>query len=232
VTADDRGNIYKVTYVDKKTGYSETRKIMETLGVIAFTKLVEIEGQPYSQGYGLYGSGSGYLKSNNDSDTSEELITETETDADSDSDATETDTDSDATETESSETDSDDDTSTETTTEDDDKDEEQEVRNALVEFNDAWIEYVNNDNQGYFNLITTDGVAYRNAKKFNRTGLTEKFLVMKINQVSVSGSYATAKVYEEIQKTKDGNTTVAKYNWIYNLKKIDGKWLIDGYSKQ
>ncbi|MCH4888678.1 hypothetical protein EZV73_13880 [Acidaminobacter sp. JC074] len=230
VDEDERGNIYKVTYVDKKTGYSETRKIMENFGVIAFTKLVEIDGKNFSQGYGLYGSGSGYLKSA-DTETDEPVDNEetdaTETETDSETDTTDTD----ATDTGSSET-GDSDTTSDTSQEDDKKDEEQAVRNALVEFNDAWIEYVNNDNQAYFDLITSNGVAYKNAKNFNRTGLTEKFLVMKINQVNVSGSYATAKVYEEIQKTKDGSTTVAKYNWIYSLKKIDGKWLIDGYTKQ
>lgn len=234
VKEDERGNIYRVSYKNKKTGYTETRKIMENFGVIAFTKLVEIDGKNFSQGYGLYGSGSGYVSvEETDDNTTTTDLSET----DDTTDTTETDASTDAsseTDTTTSET-TEDSTSTPTDTtteEDDEKDEEQAVRNALVDFNDAWIDYVNDGNKAYFNHITSDGVAYNNAKNFNTKGLTEKFIVMKINQVNVAGNTATAKVYEEIQKTKDGNVTVAKYNWIYNLVKKDGKWLIDGYKKQ
>ncbi len=235
VDDDERGNIYKVSYRNTKTDYSESRKIMENFGVIAFTKLVEIQDKRISQGYGLYGLGSGYVKTDNsDGTTSVTDPTDTEdaadsTDATDSTDLTDTTDSEDATET----TDSTESTeSTESTTEDSDADEEEAVKQAIESFNDAWINYVNDNNQSYFNYITSDGIAYKNAKSFNRTGLTEEFLVMKVNQVNVAGNVATAKVYEEIKKTKDGSVTIAKYNWVYNLEKKNGKWLIDGYKKQ
>lgn len=229
VDEDDRGNIYLVSYMNKKTNYTETRKVMENFGVIAFTKLVELDGEKFTQGYGLHGSASGYVSQATETDTdtsAEETSTEDTTTEDSNTEDTTEDTSTEDTTEESTET-------TDTTTEEDtQKDEEQAVRNALVDFNDAWIEYVNNDDDAFFDHITKSGVAYKNAKGFDTNGLTEKFLVMKINQVNVAGNTATAKVYEEIQKNKNGNVTVAKYNWIYNLIKTDGKWLIDGYKKQ
>lgn len=234
VVDEDQGKIYRVEYKNKKNGYAESRKIMENFGVIAFTKLVEVDNQAFTYGYGLYGLGSGYIAAT-DKDTAETDSTDTDsTEADtSETDSTETDTDT--TETDSSETDSTETDSTETdTTEEDtsEADEKAVVKQRLIAFNDAWIEYVNNNNQNFFDYVTSDGVAYKNAKGFNRTGLTEKFLEMRVNQINIAGNTATAKVYEEIQKTKDGKVTIAKYNWIYNLEKKNGVWLIDGYKKQ
>ena len=112
------------------------------------------------------------------------------------------------------------------------EDEKQLVKDTIESFNYAWIDYVNEDNQTFFDYVTKNGVAYRNAKNFNSDGLKEVFLKMNITSVVVNGNVATAKVYEEIEKTKNGEVKIAKYNWLYDLQKIDGKWLINGYTKQ
>jgi cytoskeletal protein RodZ len=237
VVDDEQGKIYRVSYKNKKTGYAESRKIMENFGVIAFTKLVEVDGQAFTYGYGLYGLGSGYIAKTEPTDSTDSTdSTDTATDSTDTTDTTtdSTDTATDTTDTTTDNTDTATDT-TDTTTESTDTSEEDEkaiIKSRLIAFNDSWIEFVNNNNQSYFDYITSDGVAYKNAQGFNRTGLTEKFLEMRVNQINVAGNSATAKVYEEIQKTKDGQVTVAKYNWIYNLEKKNGVWLIDGYKKQ
>ena len=230
----EQGMVYKVSYKNKKTGYSESRKIMENYGVIAFTKLVEVDGQSFTYGYGLYGLGSGYIAKTEPTDETDETdVTDTteETDSTEDTDSTDTTETSDTTDNTDS-TESSDSSSSNDSTDSSSTDEKDVIENRMIDFNDAWIEYVNNNDQSYFNYITPDGVAYKNAKGFNRTGLTEKFLEMRVNQINIAGNVATVKVYEEIQKTKDGNVTVAKYNWIYNLVKKNGIWLIDGYKKQ
>lgn len=231
VEEKEQGLVYKVSYKDKKSGYSESRKIMEKYGVIAFTKLVEIDGKAFPYGYGLYGLGSGYIAKTEPTDTTD---TTDETDSAEGTDSTDSTETSDPTDnTDSSESTESSDSSNETdSSESSGTDEKEVIKNRMIDFNDAWIEFVNNNDQSYFNYITSDGVAYKNAKGFNRTGLTEKFLDMRVNQINIAGNTATAKVYEEIQKTKDGNVTVAKYNWIYNLVKKNGVWLIDGYKKQ
>ncbi|MBI9013934.1 MAG: hypothetical protein JEZ08_16990 [Clostridiales bacterium] len=231
VEEKEQGLVYKVSYKDKKSGYSESRKIMEKYGVIAFTKLVEIDGKAFPYGYGLYGLGSGYMAKTEPADTTEDTDSTEETeeiDSTENTDSTETTDSNDNTDTTESTESSESSSSTETSS----SDEKEVIKNRMIDFNDAWIEYVNNNDQSYFNYITSDGVAYKNAKGFNRTGLTEKFLEMRVNQINIAGNTATAKVYEEIEKTKDGNVTIAKYNWIYNLVKKNGVWLIDGYKKQ
>lgn len=226
ITENDEGTIYKVIYKNKRTGYSESRKIMEGLGVIAFTKAVEIAGDKHQYGYGLYGKNSGYIVSEDKgSDDSEDPT-----------DAEETNTDEETANNPSDDAEEPGDNTAEPEEPTDDPvdtvNEEVAVKNTITAFNDAWIRYVNENDQSFFNYVTTNGVAYQNAKNFKRTGLTEEFLQMDVNQVIVNGNTATAKVYEEIKKTKDGDVTIAKYNWLYDLVKRDGEWLVNGYKKQ
>lgn len=222
----DNGMKYEVSYRNKKDDYTETRQFIESLGVVSFTKKIMIGDDKITFGYGLHGKESGYNKV-------EDIASETTEDSTNDEDQVDnTETTEDST-TDSDTTDNTTDNASDSATETDDKAaEEAAVKKAIEQFNDAWIELVNNNNQEFFNHVTTNGVAYKNAKNFDSTGLTERFLVMNVNSVTVTGSTATAKVREEIEKTKDGEVTIAKYNWIYDLVKKDGKWLINGYKKQ
>lgn len=237
ISETDEGNIYKVVYKNSKTGYVESRKILEGIGVIAFTKAVEIDGEQYQYGYGLYGKSSGYIAKENTTsdvatddttDSTETDTTDATTDGEDDTDATTDDSTDDST-TDATEEDS---TTAEPEEKEDTVNEEIEVKAAITTFNDAWIDYVNNGNQDYFNYVVKNGQAYNSGKNFNRDGLTEEFIVMNVGQVIVNGSTATAKVYEEIKKTKGDDVSIAKYNWLYDLVKRDGKWLINGYRKQ
>lgn len=233
VTQEEKGTMYKVLYQNPKTGYLESRKIMEGYGVVAFSQSVEIDGQKFQYGYGLYGKKSGYLEV-----TNEDVVEDT-TDQSDDGDQADQSSDGDATDSNEG-TDEPADTDTEETTGSEDQgedavetvDESEAVRAAIQSFNDAWIDYVNNNNRAFFNYVVENSTAYNNAVKFDRTGLTEKFLKMDIGRPTVNGKVATVKVYEEIQKTKDGDVSVAKYNWLYELVKVDGKWLVKSYSKQ
>lgn len=206
----DNGTEYKVVYKDKKSDYSESRKIMEGYGVIAFTKAVEIEGEKFSYGYGLYGKNSGYLKSDEvssliDSEESNEIIEgSVETIEESE----------------------------EIVEESGEINEEQIIRDTIKNFNDSWIEYVNNDDESFFDYVVLNGVAYKNAMNFNKDNLTEKFLKMEISSVFIDNNVATVKVYEEIEKNNNGDISIVKYNWLYNLVKKDGIWLVNGYNKQ
>lgn len=216
---EENTTVYEVLYKSKDGDYIAMRQIATEFGVVKFIKKNVIDGQEQQVGYALDGSNTGYIKVN---ENGEEVVDMEEPD---DTAVVEDDDKDSATETE-------DDTTQEEDTVVEEVDEETAVETALTNFNDAWIEYVNKGDRGYFDHITTDGVAYKYANNFDRSGLTEEFLAMKVSQVNVVGSRATAKVYEEIKKTKNGEVSIAKYNWLYNLEKKDGKWLIDGYKKQ
>lgn len=236
VNESDRGMEYKVLYQNKDTGYTESRVIMEGLGVIGFKKSVKLDGESYQYGYALYGKNSGYLASSQqDDDTSETTDTDDTNTDDADT--------SDADDTDSTDVDNDDsgDTSESTdTSEDNDQDEQdtpavdekEAVRTAIRNFNNAWIEYVNNNDQDFFDYVVKNSTAYNNAVNFSRDGLKEEFLRMDIGTPTINGKVATVSVYEEIEKNKDGEVTVAKYNWLYELSKVNDEWLVRGYTKK
>lgn len=238
VTEDERGTLYQVLYQNKKNDYIESRKIMENLGVIAFSKKVKIDGEYYQYGYALYGKNSGYIASSQDTSEDSVEVDETSTgdndnvtDATDDTDDTIDDTTSDSTDQNSDA----DNSSNDTTTADDETpavDEKEAVRTAIRNFNNAWIDYVNDNNKDFFNYVVKNSTAYNNAINFSRDGLTEEFLKMDIGTPTVNGKVATVSVYEEIQKTKNGEVTVAKYNWLYELSKVNDQWLVRGYTKK
>lgn len=233
ITVEERedGMMYTVYYQNKKEGYTESRMIMDGFGVLAFKKSITIDGETFPYSYSLYGKGSGYIvktEETTDQESIEDPVDET-SDMTNDTDEAEDTTDAEATD-ESNDTG--DDTSDETSTPVETTDEKAVVKSTLESFNAAWIKYVNNGDQTFFDYVLKGGQAYNNAKGFDSTGLTEKFLTMDVNQVTVNGKVATAKVFEEIEKTKDGQVTVVKYNWLYELVKVDGKWLVKGYTKQ
>ncbi len=195
---DPKGKIYNVVYVNSKTGYSEVRQIMEHYGVIAFVKVLNMNGMDIEQGYGLYGEGSGYVEPIAKKNTEEKEPKEEEN-------------------------------AIKDTTEIDYAEDEKNIKIALEEFNNSWIDYVNKGDETFFSYCVKNGEAYQNGKKFDRDGLKEEFVRMEINKIKVNKNTASAIVHEEIKKIKDDVVTIAKYDWKYFLKKIDGSWLIDGY---
>ncbi len=222
---NEKGKIYKVKYLDKKTGYMESRKIMEGIGVISFTNIIKIDDNSFYQGYGLYGANSGYITSEDDENDKDD---ETENDGQTENDDV-----------------TNGDNVVDIGGEEDEKDnaespdlnvinedEEEKVKEAIKNFNNSWISYVNDGDESFFNYVNKDSSAYKNAKKFNSEGLKEEFLSMELSDVNINGNTATITVYEEIKKTKNEEVKIAKYNWIYTLVKKDEKWLVDSYKKK
>jgi len=204
VAVDGGNTIYKVKYEEPKTDYYETREIAADYGVIAFTRSVSFDGDSYTMGYGLYGEQSGYI---DEEDT--------------------------ATKPEGSETVEEGDEDSEVSEEADLEQQEKEaVKVTIYDFNNSWIEYVNENDQEVFDYVVKGGKAESNARKFNRKNLVEEFLEMTVNEVYVNGDEATVNVYEKIKKEKSGTVNVVEYNWRYFLRKIDGVWLVDKYESR
>jgi len=243
VDESEDGRYYEVLYKNTKNDYVEIRRILTGHGVVAFSKQISVNGKPIQYQYVLYGRNSGYPDGGqeNAGETPDEEGQAPDTEETPDTGETGDNTDTPDTgdnsntgdSTGSEDTGSQDNDSGQTGSETgSDKDESFEVEKAIIAFNNAWIEYVNNNDQSFFNHVITNGVAYNNAKKFDRTGLKETFLNMDISNVKVTGNSATAHVYEEIKKEKNGEVSISKYNWLYDLIKKDGRWYINGYKFQ
>lgn len=109
--------------------------------------------------------------------------------------------------------------------------EEETLKKLLVDFNNAWIEYVNNDDTKIFQYIISGSEVEDNILEFNKEGVTEEFLQMQIKSVEIVGSQGFIKVHEEIEKITNGNREIKVYNWIYEAEKKNDVWLIKNYTK-
>jgi hypothetical protein len=222
IVESDKVKTYDVVYKNSKIDYSERRQISEGFGVVTFTKVIGSGEQSAQYGYALYGRNSGYISaSNTDENDDSNSDTEEGDELDSEEDL--------------EVVDLDDESSSDAETAEPDAvvvDEAYEVEKAIIAFNNAWIKYVNDNNQDFFNYVVKNSTAYNNAKNFDKTNLKEEFLTMDISNIVVNGNVATARVYEEIRKDRSGEISISKYNWLYDLVKKDGKWLVNGYKIQ
>lgn len=147
-TETEKGMLYEVFYKNPKIEYSESRQIVEGLGVVAFTKVIGSGDQRAQYGYGLYGRNSGYISasdtqtpdSTGDSDSLESDLEDGET-TDSE-DVAVIDLEEDA-------VDDGEDTEPDAVV----VDEAFEVEKTIIAFNNAWIKYVNDDNQDFLIML-------------------------------------------------------------------------------
>ncbi len=108
---------------------------------------------------------------------------------------------------------------------------EETLKKLLIDFNDAWIGYVNNDETKIFQYIIPGSEVEGNILKFNKEGVTEEFLQIQVKTVEVIGNQGFMKVHEEIEKITNGKREIMVYDWIYEAQKKDGVWLIKNYTK-
>lgn len=107
---------------------------------------------------------------------------------------------------------------------------DKEAVKALVDFNSAWIEFVNTGDKAVLDMTKKDSTAYKNITNYSKAGkLKENFEVLKIGEVrqGAKGFYVWA--HEEIQKTEGGSTKVAKYDYVYYMEPIDNRMKIVKY---
>ncbi len=110
-----------------------------------------------------------------------------------------------------------------------------EIRSSMIAavrtFNQNWVALINDGSMEVINNVVDGSHARKMIDVYKKRDMKERFLVMEFGDVSVKGNVGKVHVHEEIEITKKGKTTISKYNWIYEVKKINGKWLISGYSK-
>ena len=96
-------------------------------------------------------------------------------------------------------------------------------------FNEAWIDYVNEGATDLFEYTRTDAQIEADLLKLNVEGLQQELMEIQVNDIVIDGDIAYIYDYERFRKVKDGVETFKEYNWVYTAKKVDGKWLLEGY---
>lgn len=106
---------------------------------------------------------------------------------------------------------------------------EQMLGTLLTDFNNAWINYVNDDALAVFDFVNDDSEIRYDVMVFDTVGVTEELLDMRIDDVTVEGDMAYITDYEKFKKVENGVETIVEYNWVYTAKKVDGIWLLDSF---
>lgn len=96
-------------------------------------------------------------------------------------------------------------------------------------FNDKWIAFINDDDMTILETIIPGSSVETIIQAYMDKEMTQKFLAMDFNRVVLKNNVANVYVYEEIERTMDGETEVLIYNWIYEVDYMDGQWLVEGY---
>lgn len=199
----------RVEYKNKNGDYMEKRSIQEGLGVVSFDKTMKFGSEKFEMGYNLVKYK--LEKANVDNNTESENISSDSSD-DSDSDNSKT---------------------VNVMVEKDQvnqmTDEEISAKDAIINFNNSWILYINDGKLDVYKYLVYDGKAYNVIENFKKGNMKQKFSVMDVGDISIDGSVASINVHEEIIKLVDNNSTTLVYDWVYYLKKVNGSWLIDYY---
>lgn len=194
----------RIEYKSKNGGYTEKRSIQEGIGVVKFDKSVNYGDEKFDLGYTLF---------KYDFDVNSTNIVATDNVSNKATETIETTTVSDGTEGIIKIS------------------EEDLVRHAIKDFNNAWVDYVNEGKTEILSYLVKNSPAYQVIENFKAGTMKQKFNKMETGKVSIDGDEADIEVHEEILKMVDNNTETLVYDWIYHLKKIEGKWLIEYYEK-
>lgn len=115
--------------------------------------------------------------------------------------------------------------------EDDEIDEEVRlaIESSVNTFNEKWITFINEGDMSIMDTITPNASVEKIIDAYKDKEMTQTFLTIDIKRIVLRGNVANAYVYEEIERHMDDKTEVLVYNWIYEIDKINGKWLVEGY---
>ncbi|BEP28933.1 nuclear transport factor 2 family protein [Helicovermis profundi] len=216
IEGESPNRIITVEYKIDKKKYLETRKIRENVGVIEFNKKVNFDNEQFVLGYKLEKFTRG-LKFENTNVNDIKNVNSKTTDTDAINNKKENTTQV-VKETKNKENTS-------------DFVEKEKVSKLIIDFDTAWIRYINNSDKSVFDYLYSSGKAYSIIQNYKNVEFTEKFLKINVDKVEIDGNNAKAYVYEKLEKNTSGKIKVYEYNWIYILKKINNVWQIDYYVK-
>lgn len=106
---------------------------------------------------------------------------------------------------------------------------------TVVNFNKAWLRYINDNNKDVFSYVQDNSEAYDDLSRFNRTNLKEKFLLFEIGEVrtaEINGTeYTYVWTHEKIEEIRNGKKTIREYKWIYRMKRMEMDYKIISFTE-
>lgn len=207
----------RVEYKNKDDSYIEKRSIQEGLGVVSFDKTMKFGSEKFEMGYSLLK----YKLEKADVDVGNNANSNSNSEAENSSSNSSVDTSS---------------TDTNSSTGMIEKeqinqmtDDEIAAKDAIINFNNSWIAYINDGKLDVYKYLVRGGKAYNVIENFKKDNMKQKFIAMDVKDIYIDGDRANINVHEEIIKLVDNNSITLVYDWVYHLKKVNGNWLIDYY---
>ena len=108
----------------------------------------------------------------------------------------------------------------------------EELTGVIKTFNKAWTLFANEENRDVLDLVTKSGDTYDIIQRFPAGTMTLSFELIDVGEVRVEGDRANLYVHEIIKKETNDKTEMLEYFWLYDVRKVDGKWLVHSYVNQ
>lgn len=103
------------------------------------------------------------------------------------------------------------------------------IKGTIFKYDELWVDFVNRGDVGIMEYVIAGSPVANMISSFVRDGTKQKYLGIEIKSVNINGAEATADVYEKLEQTKDGESEVKEYEWVYKLQKIGEQWYIHSY---
>lgn len=109
---------------------------------------------------------------------------------------------------------------------------DKELVKTIIQFDSAWIDYVNKKDQTVLGFTKEGSSAYTKTKNFSNTRkITEEFDSLKIGEIRQGGNGFYLWVDEAITINEKGKTKTANYHYIYYLEPVEKQMKIVSYKK-
>ena len=106
-----------------------------------------------------------------------------------------------------------------------------ELADFIIDFNDAWIDYVNNGNTAIYRYVRTGTPTYDSVERFGKKNIMEEYILMDVNDVRVCGNYYFVWTHEIIKVTdfNDGSVKNKEYYWVYRVNESGGAYYVENF---
>lgn len=104
-----------------------------------------------------------------------------------------------------------------------------QMKNLITDYNNAWINYINNNDNTVFNYLRKDTEAYNNAVKYGQKNINESLELTDIQDVRKTNDNYYVWSHEIINEYGDTNKR-NEYHWVYQIKKDSEGFYVADYT--
>lgn len=103
---------------------------------------------------------------------------------------------------------------------------------AFIEnYNDKWIEFVNDGNKSIYAYLRPNTQAYKYAVSYGKKDIVEYFEVMEVNDVRKYGDCYYVWTHEVINEYSSKADRRLEYHWVYKVGKDGSGFYVEDYTK-